>query len=129
MTWERHRHIGLAWALLAGLLLVVGNGVWRYTGGGVALSDDLPGAFLRVVVVGVIVLAYLRSGGRTTATCEGLVVHDGVREHTIAADQVAQILEDRRRGGGLAVLKSGRRLELPGVPAKDLRTLQRQLKR
>lgn len=129
MTWERHRHKGLAWALLAALLMVVGNAVWRYTRGGVPVDQDLFGIVLRVVVVGIIVLAYLRSGGSTTATRDGLVVHDGVRRREVAPVLVSKIVEDPRRGGAAALLTTGGHVELPGVALADIPAVRRQLRR
>lgn len=129
MTWERRRHKGLAWALLAALLMVLGNGVWRYTAGGVPLGQDLLGVVLRVVVVGIIVLAYLRSGGSTTASRDGLVVHDGVRRREVAPAQVARIVEDPNRGGALVRLTTGGHLELPGVALTDIPAVRRQLRK
>ena len=129
MTWVRHRPKTLAWTLLAAVVLVVGQGVWRYTRGGVALEEDLLGLVFRVAVVALLVGVYLRSGGVTTASAEGLVVHDGIRRLEYAAATVRKIDQDAARGGAVAVLSDGRRVELPGVAADQARDVWRQLKR
>lgn len=129
MTWERHRPKALSWTLLAALLLLVGQSVWRYTAGDVPVADDLLGVGLRVVVVGLVVATYLRAGGSTTVTPEGLVVHDGIRRVEKPAAVVEKVEEDPGRNGAVAVLRDGRRLELPGVPADAVRDVRRRLRR
>lgn len=129
MTWVRHRPKTLAWTLLAAVLLVVGQGVWRYTRGGVALEQDLVGLVFRVAVVALLVGVYLRSGGVTTASGEGLVVHDGIRRLEYPVATVRTVDRDPARGGAVAVLTDGRRVELPGVGADQARDVWRQLKR
>ncbi|MFK5634993.1 MULTISPECIES: hypothetical protein [unclassified Ornithinimicrobium] len=129
MTWERHRPKALSWTLLAALLLVLVMSVWRYTAGEVPPAEDLLGILLRVVVVGLLVATYLRAGGSTTVTPEGLVVHDGIRRVEKPAAVVEKVEEDPRRNGVVAVLRDGRRLELPGVPAGSVRDVRRQLRR
>lgn len=129
MTWVRHRPIALSWALLLAFLAVLGVTVHRYTAGGVAVGGDLLGLLLRLLVLGVVVAAYLRTGGSTTASREGLSVHDGLRRVEVAAARVTRVVEDPARNGAVAVLEGGRRLPLPGVPAESVRDVRRQLGR
>lgn len=129
MTWQRHRPKGLAWTLLATFVLILGLSVSRYTGGEVAPGDDVLGVVLRVVVLAVIVLLYLRSGGSTSADAQGLVVHDGVRRQLVPPAAIERVTEHTRRPGAVALLKGGRVLELPGVPVADLPALRRALRR
>ena len=128
MTWTRHRPKALSWALLLAFVLVVGFTTQRYTGGGVTVGEDVVGLVLRVAVLVLIVLAYLRIGGSTTASSEGLVVHNGIRAAQIPGASITKVQEDPRRGGVVAVLSTGRGVELPGVPADDLRQVRRALK-
>lgn len=128
MTWTRHRPKGLSWALLLAFVLVIGFTVHRYTAGGVAVGEDVVGLVLRLAVLVVIVVAHLRIGGSTTAASEGLTVHDGIRATQIPGSSIATVQEDPRRGGVVAVLTNGRGVELPGVPAADLREVRRALK-
>lgn len=129
MTWTRHRPKALSWALLLAFVLVIVFSVRRYATGEVAVGDDVVGLLLRVAVLVLIAVTYLRTGGSTTASPDGLVVHNGVRAAEIAATAVATVEEDPRRGGAVAVLVNGRRVELPGVAGTDVRDLRRQLKR
>lgn len=128
MTWVRHRPKALAWTLLAAVLLVVGQGAWRYTRGGVDVSEDLWGLVFRVAVLALLVGVYLRSGGVTTASRDGLVVHDGIRRHEVARAQVREVAEDTARNGAVAVLQDGRRLELPGVAGDQVRQVRGALR-
>lgn len=128
MTWVRHRPKGLAWTVLAALLLIVGQGVWRYTRGGVPPEQDLLGLVLRVVVVALLVGIYLRSGGSTSASRDGLTVHDGVRQHQLPAADVSKVEEDPARNGAVAVLRNGRRVELPGVAGSQVKEVRRALR-
>ncbi|GAA5166016.1 hypothetical protein [Ornithinimicrobium tianjinense] len=128
MTWVRHRSRSLAWTVLAAVLLVVGQGVWRYSRGAVDITDDRWGLVMRVVVLGLLVGLYLRAGGATTASRDGLVVHDGVRRHTLPRATVRAIEPDATRNGAVAVLHGGRRVELPGVAGSDVRAVRRALK-
>ena len=128
MTWVRHRTKSLAWTVLAALVLIVGQGVWRYSSGEVTPGEDVVGLVLRVVVVGLLVGVYLRAGGATTATREGLVVHDGVRRRTVPRAEITKVEEDPSRNGAVAVLRDGRRLELPGVGAAQVREVRRALR-
>jgi hypothetical protein len=128
VTWVRHRPKGLSWALLLAVVLIFVTSVTRYAGGEVAPAEDLPGVLLRAVVLLLLVATYLRSGGRTTVDPDGVEVHDGLRGTRVDRAQVARVEEDPRRRGVVLVLSSGRRRELPGVPADDLaqvRTLLR----
>jgi hypothetical protein len=129
MTWVRHRPKTLAWTLLAAVVLVVGQGVWRYARGGVAVEEDLFGLVFRVAVVALLVGVYLRSGGVTTASTEGLVVHDGIRRLEFPAATVRKVDRDPARGGAVAVLSDGRRVELPGVAGDQARDVWRELRR
>lgn len=129
MTWVRHRPKTLAWTLLAAVVLVVGQGVWRYARGGVAVEEDLLGLVFRVAVVALLVGVYLRSGGVTTASTEGLVVHDGIRRLEFPAATVRKVDRDPARGGAVAVLSDGRRVELPGVAGDQARDVWRELRR
>ena len=83
---------------------------------------------LRLVVLGVVVAAYLRTGGSTTASPEGLSVHDGIRRVEVPAARVTKVVEDPTRNGAVAVLEGGRRLALPGVPADAAREVRRRLR-
>lgn len=127
MTWTRHRPKGLSWALLLAFVLVIGFTVYRYTAGDVPVGEDLLGLTLRLVVVVLIVLAYLRTGGSTSASADGLVVHNGIRATEIPRATVDKVIEDPQRGGVVARLTSGQAVELPGVPAADLREVRRAL--
>lgn len=129
MTWVRRRPKTLAWTLLGAVLLVVGQGVWRYTRGGIPLDQDLFGLVFRVAVVALLVGVYLRSGGVTTASGEGLVVHDGIRRLEFPAATVRKVDRDPARGGAVAVLSDGRRVELPGVAGDQARDVWRELRR
>lgn len=129
MTWVRHRPIALSWALLLAFVAVLGVTVHRYTAGGVAVRDDVLGLVLRLLVLGAVVAAYLRTGGSTTASPEGLRVHDGIRRVDVPAARVAKVAEEPDRNGAVAVLQGGRRLPLPGVPAGAVRDVRRQLGR
>ncbi|GGK79766.1 PH domain-containing protein [Ornithinimicrobium pekingense] len=128
MTWVRHRSRSLSWALLAAVLLVVSQGVWRYTRAGVPLAEDGWGLVMRVVVLGLLVGVYLRAGGATTASEDGLSVHDGVRRHDFPRASVRTVEEDPARNGAVAVLQTGRRVELPGVSGSEVRAVRRALK-
>lgn len=128
MTWVRHRPIALSWALLLAFVAVLGVTVHRYTAGGVAPGEDVLGLVLRLVVLGVVVAAYLRTGGSTTASPEGLSVHDGIRRVEVPAARVTKVVEDPTRNGAVAVLEGGRRLALPGVPADAAREVRRRLR-
>lgn len=128
MTWVRHRPKALAWTLLAAVLLVVGQGAWRYTRGGVAPGEDLWGLVFRTAVVALLVGVYLRAGGATTASADGLVVHDGIRRHEVSTASVRQIEPDASRNGAVAVLQDGRRRELPGVGAAQVREVRGALR-
>ncbi|WP_298889630.1 hypothetical protein [uncultured Serinicoccus sp.] len=128
MTWTRHRPKALSWALLLAFVLVVGFTIGRYTGGEVALGEDLLGLVVRLAVLVLIVLAYLRTGGSTQVSREGLVVHNGLRATQVPAQAVRTIQEDPRRGGVVALLTSGQGVELPGVPITDVRQVRRALK-
>lgn len=99
MTWVRHRTKSLAWTVLAALVLIIGQGVWRYSSGEVTPGEDVVGLVLRVVVVGLLVGVYLRAGGATTATREGLVVHDGVRRRTVPRAEITRWRRTRRATG------------------------------
>ncbi|MGC5585384.1 hypothetical protein ACQE98_12945 [Ornithinimicrobium sp. W1679] len=128
MTWVRHRPIALSWALLLAFLAVLGVTVHRYTAGGVAVGEDLLGLVLRLVVLGVVVAAYLRTGGSTTASSDGLSVHDGIRRVEVPTAQVSKVVEEPSRNGAVAVLQGGRRLALPGVPAEAVHDVRRRLR-
>lgn len=129
MTWTRHRPKALSWALVLAFVLVIVFTVRRYTSGGVAVSDDLVGLVLRLAVLVLIAVTYLRIGGSTTVSADGLVVHNGVRALEIERGAVTAVREDPRRGGAVAVLGNGRAVELPGVPMSDVATLRKRLKR
>lgn len=128
MTWVRHRSRSLSWTLLAAVLLVVVQGVWRYSRGGVPATEDPWGLLMRVVVVGLLVGVYLRAGGATTASADGLVVHDGVRQHTYPRSTVRTVDQDKARNGAVAVLQDGRRVELPGVTGAQVPAVRRALR-
>ncbi|WP_130011214.1 hypothetical protein [Serinicoccus sediminis] len=128
MTWTRHRPKALSWALLLAFVLVVGFTIARYAGGGVALGDDLLGLAVRLAVLALIVLAYLRTGGSTSASREGLVVHNGIRATQVPTEAIRTVQEDPRRGGVVALLTTGQGVELPGVPITDVRQVRRALK-
>lgn len=128
MTWTRYRPKALSWALLLAFVLVVGFTISRYAGAGVALGDDLLGLTVRLSVLVLIVLAYLRTGGSTTVSREGLVLHNGIRATQVPAEAVRTVQEDPRRGGVVALLTTGQGLELPGVPITDVRQVRRALK-
>lgn len=128
MTWVRHRPKGLSWTLLLAVLLILGQGAWRYTRGGIALEEDLWGLVFRVAVLGLLVGVYLRAGGSTTASAEGLVVHDGIRRHEVGRALVQQVEADKARSGAVALLKGGRRLELPGVSDTQVREVRNALR-
>lgn len=129
MTWVRHRPVALSWALLLAFLAVLAVTVHRYSAGGVAVGEDLLGLVLRLLVLAVVVAAYLRAGGSTTASPEGLSVHDGIRRVEVAPGRVHEIAEEPSRNGAVAVLEGGRRLPLPGVPAGSVRDVRRLLGR
>ncbi|ANS80112.1 hypothetical protein SGUI_2716 [Serinicoccus hydrothermalis] len=128
MTWTRHRPKALSWVLLLAFVLVIGFTIARYVGGEVAVQNDVLGLVLRLAVLVVVVLAYLRTGGSTTASKDGLVVHNGLRATEVPAALVRNIDEDARRGGAVAMLTTGEAVELPGVPATDVRQVRRALK-
>ncbi|GAA4868963.1 hypothetical protein AVL62_11405 [Serinicoccus chungangensis] len=128
MTWTRHRPKALSWALLLAFVLVVGFTIARYAGGDLAVGDDLLGLVVRLAVLVLIVLAYLRTGGSTQASREGLVVHNGLRATQVPAAVIKTIQEDPRRGGVVALLTTGQAVELPGVPITDVRQVRRSLK-
>ncbi|WP_298751334.1 hypothetical protein [uncultured Serinicoccus sp.] len=128
MTWTRHRPKALSWALLLAFVLVVGFTIARYTGGGVSVGEDLLGLVVRLAVLVLVVLAYLRTGGSTEVSREGLVVHNGLRATQVPAQAVRTIQEDPRRGGVVALLTTGQAVELPGVPITDVRQVRRALK-
>ncbi|OLT15610.1 hypothetical protein BJF80_09455 [Serinicoccus sp. CUA-874] len=128
MTWTRHRPKALSWALLLAFVLVIGLTIARYVGGEVSVGDDVLGLVLRLAVLVVVVVAYLRSGGSTTASTDGLVVHNGVRATEVPAAAIKGVEEDPRRGGAVATLAAGGAVELPGVPAADVRQVRRVLK-
>ncbi|WP_299519116.1 hypothetical protein [uncultured Serinicoccus sp.] len=128
MTWTRHRPKALSWALLLAFVLVVGFTIARYTGGGVSVGEDLLGLVVRLAVLVLVVLAYLRTGGSTEVSRKGLVVHNGLRATQVPAQAVRTIQEDPRRGGVVALLTTGQAVELPGVPITDVRQVQRALK-
>ena len=127
MTWVRHRSRSLSWTLLGAVLLVVGQGVWRYSSGGVLVTEDMWGLLMRVVVLGLLVGVYLRAGGVTTASADGLMVHDGIRRYEFPRATVRAVEEDTARNGAVAVLQDGRRVELPGVGGPDVRAVRRAL--
>lgn len=128
-VWVRRRPRSLAWTLLAGMALVLGQGVWRYTSGGVELADDLFGLVFRVAVVALLVGVFLRAGGTTIAAPQHLVVHDGVRRFEFTLAQITRIDQHGGREGAVAVLRDGRRIELPGVPSDQARDVWRRLRR
>lgn len=128
MTWVRRRSRSLSWTLLAAVLLVVGQAVWRYTRGGVMVTEDMWGLVMRVVVLGLLVGVYLRAGGVTTASAEGITVHDGVRLHEFARASVRNVEVDTSRNGAVAVLQNGRRVELPGVEGSQVPAVRRALR-
>lgn len=127
MTWTRHRPKALSWALLLAFVLVIGVTVHRYTAGSTALADDLLGLAVRLAVLVLIALAYLRTGGSTTASREGLVVHNGIRATEVPTAAIKAVQEDPRRGGVVALLTTGQGVELPGVPLTDVRQVRRAL--
>ncbi|WP_151526479.1 hypothetical protein [Serinicoccus kebangsaanensis] len=127
MTWTRHRPKALSWAFLLAFVLVVGFTVSRYLGD-VAIGEDVLGLTVRLAVLALIVLAYLRTGGSTTASRDGLVVHNGIRATEVPAALIKSVDEDPRRGGATAMLTTGQGLELPGVPRADVRQVRRALK-
>lgn len=128
MTWTRHRPKALSWALLLAFVLVIVVTVRRYTVGDVAVGDDVVGLVLRLAVLVLIVLAYLRAGGSTTASRDGLVVHNGLRATEVPASAIAKVAEEPRRGGAVVMLTTGQGLELPGVPLDDVAKVRRALK-
>ena len=129
MTWVRHRSRSLSWTVLAAVLLVIGQGVWRYSRSAVDVTDDRWGLVMRVVVLGLLVGLYLRAGGATTASPDGLVVHDGVRRHTLPRATIRAVEPDAARNGAVAVLQGGRRVELPGVAGSEVPSVRRALRR
>lgn len=128
LTWVRRRPKTLAWSLLAAVVLVTGQGVWRYTSGGVVLADDMVGLVFRVAVVALLVGVYLRAGGTTIVSSQQLVVHDGIRRLEFPVGQITKIDQHGDRAGAVAVLTDGRRIELPGVPATQTREVWRRLR-
>lgn len=129
MTWERHRPKNLSWTLLGAFVLVLGFSVWRYTVGGVSAGEDLVGAGMRIAVLVLIVLLYLRTGGTTSADADGLAVHDGVRRTVLTRHQIDRVAEHPRRPGAVvALLRTGKLLDLPGVPVADLPRLRKALR-
>lgn len=129
MTWQRHRPKNLSWTLLGAFVLVLGFSVWRYTLGGVPAGEDLVGVGMRIAVLVLIVLLYLRTGGTTSADADGLAVHDGVRRTVLTRDQIDRVAEHpRRKGAVVALLRTGKLLDLPGVPVADLGRLRRALR-
>lgn len=128
MTWVRRRSKTLAWTVLVGIVLLVGQAVWRYTEGGVPLDQDLLGLALRVAALGLLVGIYLTAGGSTSASPAGLTVHDGIRRTEVTPALLTKVEEDKTRGVVVASLADGRRLVLPGVPPAELREVRRHLR-